>query len=330
MKVTVVGATGMVGRMMLKVLEERNFPVDRLFPAASERSTGKEVIFRGRPVKVMSVMEAVEAVPDVALFSAGAAVSKEWAPVFAENGTVVIDNSSAWRMEKDIPLVVPEINATVLTQKDKIIANPNCSTIQMLMAIAPLHREYTIRRLVISTYQSITGTGVRAVTQLNNERQGLSGEMAYPYPIDMNCLPQCDVFIDNGYTREEMKLVNETRKILGDDQILITATAVRVPVTGGHSESVNIEFAREYDLDRVRAILSETPGVILYDNPAERKYPMPIIAHDRDEVFVGRVRRDFSQERSLNMWVVADNIRKGAATNAVQIAEYMLSAGLLK
>lgn len=330
MKVAVIGATGMVGRMMLKVLEERKFPVDRLFPAASERSIGKEIIFRGKLVKVLSLMEAVEAVPDIALFSAGAAVSKEWAPVFAENGTVVIDNSSAWRMEKEIPLVVPEINAAVLTRKDKIIANPNCSTIQMLMAIAPLHREFTIRRLVISTYQSVTGTGVKAVTQLDNERRGLSGEMAYPYPIDKNCIPHCDVFVDNGYTKEEMKLVNETRKILGDDQIRITATAVRVPVTGGHSESVNVEFVREFDLDRVRAILAETPGVILYDNPAEKKYPMPIIAHDRDEVFVGRIRRDFSQEKSLNMWVVADNIRKGAATNAVQIAEYMISAGLLK
>jgi len=330
MKVAVIGATGMVGRMMLKVLEERKFPVDRLFPAASERSIGKEIIFRGKPVKVLSLMEAVEAVPDIALFSAGAAVSKEWAPVFAENGTVVIDNSSAWRMEKGIPLVVPEINAAVLTKNDKIIANPNCSTIQMLMAIAPLHREFTIRRLVISTYQSVTGTGVKAVTQLDNERRGLSGEMAYPYPIDKNCIPHCDVFVDNGYTKEEMKLVNETRKILGDDQIRITATAVRVPVTGGHSESVNVEFVREFDLDRVRAILAETPGVILYDNPAEKKYPMPIIAHDRDEVFVGRIRRDFSQEKSLNMWVVADNIRKGAATNAVQIAEYMISAGLLK
>jgi aspartate-semialdehyde dehydrogenase len=329
MKVAVVGATGMVGRMMLKVLEEREFPVDRLFPAASERSIGKEIIFRGKPVKVLSLMEAVEAVPDVALFSAGAAVSKEWAPVFAENGTVVIDNSSAWRMEKEIPLVVPEINAAAVTSNDKIIANPNCSTIQMLMAIAPLHREYTIRRLVISTYQSVTGTGVRGVTQLENERRGLSGEMAYPYPIDKNCLPHCDAFVDNGYTKEEMKLVNETRKILNDDQIRITATAVRVPVTGGHSESVNIEFAREFDLDRVRAILDQTPGVILYDNPAEKKYPMPIVAHDRDEVFVGRIRRDFSQEKSLNMWVVADNIRKGAATNAVQIAEYMISAGLL-
>ena len=320
----------MVGRMMLKVLEERNFPVDRLFPAASERSEGREVVFRGKPVKVISIMEAVEAVPDLALFSAGAAVSKEWAPVFAENGTVVIDNSSAWRMEKDIPLVVPEINASAITPDTRIIANPNCSTIQMLMAIAPLHREYSIRRLVVSTYQSVTGTGVRAVTQLDNERHGLSGEMAYPYPIDMNCLPHCDIFLDNGYTKEEMKLVNETRKILGDESIRVTATAVRVPVKGGHSESVNIEFEREFDLDRVRAILSETPGVILYDNPAENVYPMPIIAHDRDEVFVGRLRRDFSQEKTLNLWVVADNIRKGAATNAVQIAEYMMSAGLLK
>ncbi len=275
-------------------------------------------------------MEAVEAVPDVVLFSAGAAVSKEWAPVFAENGTIVIDNSSAWRMEKDIPLVVPEINASAITPGTKIIANPNCSTIQMAMAVAPLHREYSVRRLVISTYQSVTGTGVKAVTQLDNERRGLSGEMAYPYPIDLNCLPHCDLFLDNGYTKEEMKLVNETRKILGDDSIRVTATAVRVPVRSGHSESVNIEFEREFDLDRVRAILSDTPGVILYDNPAENVYPMPIIAHDRDEVFVGRLRRDFSQEKTLNMWVVADNIRKGAATNAVQIAEYMMSAGLLK
>lgn len=320
----------MVGRMMLKVLEERNFPVDRLFAAASERSEGREVIFRGKPSRVVSVMEAVEAVPDVALFSAGAAVSKEWAPVFAENGTIVIDNSSAWRMEKDIPLVVPEINASAITPGTKIIANPNCSTIQMVMAVAPLHREYSVRRLVISTYQSVTGTGVKAVTQLDNERRGLSGEMAYPYPIDLNCLPHCDLFLDNGYTKEEMKLVNETRKILGDESIRVTATAVRVPVRGGHSESVNIEFDREFDLDRVRAILSDTPGVILYDNPAENVYPMPIIAHDRDEVFVGRLRRDFSQEKTLNMWVVADNIRKGAATNAVQIAEFMMSAGLLK
>ena len=330
MKVAVIGATGMVGRMMLKVLEERQFPVDRLFPAASERSAGREVIFRGKPVRVVSVMEAVEAVPDVALFSAGASVSKEWAPVFAENGTVVIDNSSAWRMEEGIPLVVPEINAGTIAAGTRIIANPNCSTIQMLMAVAPLHREYGIKRLVISTYQSVTGTGVKAVAQLDNERRGLGGEMAYPYPIDLNCIPQCDVFLDNGYTKEEMKLVNETHKILGDESIRVTATAVRVPVKGGHSESVNIEFLREFDLDRVRALLSSAPGVILYDDPAERKYPMPLIAHDRDEVFVGRLRRDFSQEKTLNLWVVADNIRKGAATNAVQIAEHMISAGLLK
>lgn len=320
----------MVGRMMLKVLEERQFPVDRLFPAASERSAGREVIFRGKPVRVVSVMEAVEAVPDVALFSAGASVSKEWAPVFAENGTVVIDNSSAWRMEEGIPLVVPEINAATIAADTRIIANPNCSTIQMLMAIAPLHREYGIKRLVISTYQSVTGTGVKAVTQLDNERRGLGGEMAYPYPIDLNCIPQCDIFLDNGYTKEEMKLVNETHKILGDDSIRVTATAVRVPVKGGHSESVNIEFLREFDLDRVRTLLSSAPGVILYDDPSERKYPMPLTAHDRDEVFVGRLRRDFSQEKTLNLWVVADNIRKGAATNAVQIAEHMISAGLLK
>lgn len=329
MKVAVVGATGMVGRMMLKVLEERNFPVDTLLPAASERSSGKEVIFMGKPVRVISVMEAVEARPDLALFSAGASVSKEWAPVFAENGTVVIDNSSAWRMEKEIPLIVPEINADVITKNDRIIANPNCSTIQLLIALAPLHREYTIRRLVISTYQSVTGTGVKAVTQLENERQGLNGEMAYPYPIDKNCIPQCDVFVENGYTKEEMKLVNETRKILRDNEIRITATAVRVPVTGGHSESVNIEFDREFDLDRIRDLLSNAPGMVLYDNPEEKKYPMPLISHDRDEVFVGRVRRDFSQERTLNLWVVADNIRKGAATNAVQIGEYMISSGLL-
>lgn len=320
----------MVGRMMLKVLEERNFPVEMLTPAASDRSSGREVIFKGKSVKVVSVMEAVEARPDLALFSAGGAVSKEWAPVFAENGTVVIDNSSAWRMEKGIPLVVPEINAGIISENDKIIANPNCSTIQMLMALAPLHREYTVRRLVVSTYQSVTGTGVKAVSQLDNERGGLGGEMAYLYPIDLNCIPHCDAFLDNGYTKEEMKLVNETRKILDDEEIRVTATAVRVPVKGGHSEAVNVEFAREFELERVRELLSSSPGVILYDNPAENIYPMPIIVHDRDEVFVGRVRRDFSQEKTLNFWVVADNIRKGAATNAVQIAEYMLSAGLLK
>ncbi len=330
MKVAIIGATGMVGRMVLKVLEERDFPVDKLFPAASERSVGREIIFRGKPIKVVSVMEAVEGSPDVALFSAGSATSREWAPVFAENGTVVIDNSSVWRMEEGIPLVVPEINAQAITAGSMIIANPNCSTILLLMAVAPLHREYGIKRMIISTYQSVTGTGVRAVTQLENERRGLSGEMAYPYPIDMNCLPHCDAFLDNGYTKEEMKLVNEIRKILDDQDIRVTATAVRVPVKGGHSEAVNIEFEREFDLDRVRTIIAGAPGVILYDNPAENKYPMPITAYDHDEVFVGRIRRDFSQEKTLNLWVVGDNIRKGAATNAVQIAEYMLSAGLLK
>ncbi|HNX67601.1 MAG TPA: aspartate-semialdehyde dehydrogenase [Bacteroidales bacterium] len=330
MKVAVVGATGMVGRMMLKVLEERNFPVDVLYPAASEKSVGKDVLFNEKPMKVVSVMEAVEAKPEVALFSAGASVSKEWAPVFAQNGTVVIDNSSAWRMEENIPLVIPEINIHAVKAADRIIANPNCSTIQMLMALAPLHKEYVIKRIVVSTYQSVTGTGVKAVTQLENERQGIQGEMAYPYQIDMNCLPQCDVFLENGYTKEEMKLVNETRKILEDNSIRVTATAARVPVVGGHSEAVNVEFARDYDLNRVRELLSATPGVILYDNPAEKRYPMPIISHNKDEVFVGRLRRDFSQDNTLNLWVVADNIRKGAATNAVQIAEAMIKTGLLK
>lgn len=329
MKVAVVGATGMVGRMMLRVLEERDFPVDELYPAASEKSVGKEVTFRGKAIKVVSVMEAVEAKPDVALFSAGASVSKDWAPAFAQVGTVVIDNSSAWRMEPGIPLVIPEINAHAIGAGDRIIANPNCSTIQMLMALAPLHREYKIKRIVVSTYQSVTGTGVKAVTQLENERQGIRGEMAYPYQIDMNCLPQCDVFLDNGYTKEEMKLVNETHKILDDETIRVSATAARVPVVGGHSESVNVEFENDFDMARVNEILSSTPGVILYDNPQEKRYPMPIISHDRDEVFVGRLRRDLSQDRSLNMWVVADNIRKGAATNAVQIAEAMMQSGLL-
>jgi len=330
MKVAVVGATGMVGRMMLKVLEERNFPVDVLYPAASEKSVGKDVLFNEKPMKVVSVMEAVEAKPEVALFSAGASVSKEWAPVFAQNGTVVIDNSSAWRMEETIPLVIPEINIHAVKASDRIIANPNCSTIQMLMALACLHKEYNIKRIVVSTYQSVTGTGVKAVTQLENERQGIQGEMAYPYQIDMNCLPQCDVFLENGYTKEEMKLVNETRKILEDNSIRVTATAARVPVVGGHSEAVNVEFERDYDLNRVRELLSSTPGVILYDNPSEKRYPMPIISHNKDEVFVGRLRRDFSQDNTLNMWVVADNIRKGAATNAVQIAEAMIRTGLLK
>jgi aspartate-semialdehyde dehydrogenase len=323
MKIAVVGATGMVGKTMIKVLEERNFPVTQLIPVASSKSVGKEITFRGRSVKVVSVMEAVEAKPDFAIFSAGGSTSKEWAPVFAENGTVVIDNSAAWRMEAGIPLVVPEVNRSVIKKGDKIIANPNCSTIQMVMALAPLHKEYKIKRLVVSTYQSVTGTGVKAVAQMENERKGIKGEMAYPHQIDLNCFPFGGSWLPSGYTTEEQKLVDETRKILGDQTIQITATVVRIPVVGGHSEAVNIEFEKEYDLDNVRNLLNNFPGVLVYDNPAEHKYPMPILAHNRDEVFVGRLRRDFSKEKCLNLWVVSDNIRKGAATNAVQIMEYM-------
>lgn len=325
MKIAVVGATGMVGRTMIKVLEERNFPVTQLIPVASVKSVGKEIIFRGKPVRVISVMEAVEAKPDFAIFSAGGATSKEWAPVFAENGTVVIDNSAAWRMEAGIPLVVPEINSSVIKKGDRIIANPNCSTIQMVMALAPLHKKYKIKRLVVATYQSVTGTGVKAVTQMENERRGIKGEMAYPHQIDMNCFPFGGSFLVSGYTTEEQKLVDETRKILGDQTIQVTATVVRIPVVGGHSEAVNIEFDKEYDLDDIRNLLNNFPGVVVYDNPAEHKYPMPILAHNRDEVFVGRLRRDFSKEKCLNLWVVSDNIRKGAATNAIQIAEYMVA-----
>jgi aspartate-semialdehyde dehydrogenase len=325
MKIAVVGATGMVGRTMIKVLEERNFPVTQLIPVASVKSVGKEIIFKGKPVKVISVMEAVEAKPDFAIFSAGGAISKEWAPAFAENGTVVIDNSAAWRMEAGIPLVVPEINSSVIKKGDRIIANPNCSTIQMVMALAPLHKTYKIKRLVVATYQSVTGTGVKAVTQMENERQGIKGEMAYPHQIDKNCFPFGGSFLISGYTTEEQKLVDETRKILGDKTIQVTATVVRIPVVGGHSEAVNIEFEKEYDLDDVRNLLNKFPGVVVYDNPAEHEYPMPILAHNRDEVFVGRLRRDFSKEKCLNLWVVSDNIRKGAATNAIQIAEYMVA-----
>ena len=325
MKIAVVGATGMVGRAMIKVLEERNFPVTHFIPAASVKSVGKEIIFRGKSVRVVSVMEAVEAKPDFAIFSAGGATSKEWAPVFAENGTVVIDNSAAWRMEAGIPLVVPEINSSVIKKGDRIIANPNCSTIQMVMALAPLHKAYKIKRIVVATYQSVTGTGVKAVTQMENERRGIKGEMAYPHQIDMNCFPFGGSFLPSGYTTEEQKLLDETRKILGDKTIQITATVVRIPVIGGHSEAVNIEFEKEYDLDDVRNLLNNFPGVVVYDNPAEHKYPMPILAHNRDEVFVGRLRRDFSKEKCLNLWVVTDNIRKGAATNAIQIAEYMVA-----
>jgi len=323
MKTAVVGATGMVGRTMMKVLEERNFPVSQLLPAASEKSVGKEVIFKGNPVKVVSVMEAVEARPEFAIFSAGAAISKEWASVFAKNGTVVIDNSSYWRMDKNIPLIVPEINSHVIKKGDRIIANPNCSTIQMVMALAPLHRKYRIKRLVISTYQSVTGTGVKAVAQMENERSGIKGEMVYAHPIDKNCFPHGGSFQSDGYTTEEQKLVDETRKILEDQTIQVTATVVRIPVVGGHSEAVNIEFEKDFNLEDVILALNQFPGVVVYDNPSENKYPMPILAHNRDEVFVGRIRRDFSKEKCLNLWIVSDNIRKGAATNAVQIAEYM-------
>jgi len=328
MKVAVVGATGMVGRVMVKLLEERNFPVTELLPAASAKSAGKEIIFKGKPVKVLTVMEAVEAKPVFAIFSAGADTSKEWAPVFAQNGTIVIDNSSAWRMEENIPLVVPEINIHSIKKGDRIIANPNCSTIQMVMALAPLHREYKIKRIVVATYQSVTGTGVKAVTQMENERRGIKGEMAYPHQIDMNCFPFGGKFMPSGYTTEEQKLVDETRKILGDKSIQVTATVVRIPVVGGHSEAVNVEFEKDFDLDNVRKLLSSFPGVTVYDNPDEHKYPMPILSHNRDEVFVGRIRRDFSKEKCLNLWIVSDNIRKGAATNAIQIAEEMLRKGL--
>ena len=323
MKIAVIGATGMVGQTMIKVLEERNFPLTQLIPAASEKSVGKEIIYRGKAVRVVSVREAVDAKPDFAIFSAGASISKEWAPVFAKNGTVVIDNSSYWRMFDEVPLVVPEINSHVIKKGDFIIANPNCSTIQMVMALAPLHREYRIKRLVIATYQSVTGTGVKAVAQMENERAGREGEMAYAHPIDKNCFPHGGSFQPDGYTSEEQKLTDETRKILEDPTIMVTATVVRIPVVGGHSEAVNIEFENEFDIDDARKLISGFPGVAVYDNPAENKYPMPLMAHNRDEVFVGRIRRDLSKEKCLNLWIVSDNIRKGAATNAVQIAEYM-------
>jgi aspartate-semialdehyde dehydrogenase len=323
MKIAVVGATGMVGRTMTKVLEERNFPVSQLLPAASEKSVGKEIIFKGKPVKVVSVMDAIEARPEFAIFSAGASTSRDMAPLFAKNGTVVIDNSSYWRMDKNVPLIVPEINSHVIKKGDRIIANPNCSTIQMVMALAPLHRRYKIRRLVISTYQSVTGTGVKAVEQMENERAGIKGEMIYAHPIDKNCFPHGGTFQPDGYTTEEQKLVDETRKILEDQTIQVTATVVRIPVVGGHSEAVNIEFEKDFVVEDVVSLLNEFPGVVVYDNPSENKYPMPILAYNRDEVFVGRIRRDLSREKCLNLWVVSDNIRKGAATNAVQIAEYM-------
>lgn len=329
MKVAVVGATGLVGTKMLQVLKERNFPVTELIPVASEKSIGKEVEFRGKKYKVVSAADAIAAKPALALFSAGGSTSLEWAPKFAAAGITVIDNSSAWRMDPTKKLVVPEINADALTKEDKIIANPNCSTIQMVVALNPLHKKFKARRIVVSTYQSVTGTGVKAVTQLMNERTGQSGEMAYKYPIDLNVIPQIDVFLDNGYTKEEMKMVNETRKILRDDSIRVTSTTVRIPVMGGHSEAVNVEFEKDYTLDEVRAMLEKAPGVVVVDDPASQQYPMPKDAHERDEVFVGRLRRDETQPNTLNMWIVSDNLRKGAATNAVQIAEYLVEKGLI-
>ena len=329
MKVAVVGATGLVGGVMLKVLEERRFPVDEVLAVASERSAGKSVRFRGKDIAVMGMEAAIAARPDIALFSAGGTTSLEWAPRFATVGCTVIDNSSAWRMHTDKKLVVPEVNGTLLTAEDRIIANPNCSTIQMVLTLAPLHAAYGVERVIVSTYQAVTGTGMKAVEQLENERKGISGDMAYPFPIDRNVIPRCDVFTENGYTKEEMKLVLETQKIL-DPTIRVTATAVRVPVTGGHSEAVNVEFAREFELSDVRKLLQAAPGIVLRDEPAKDEYPMPLVAHGRDEVFVGRLRRDETQPRTLNLWIVADNLRKGAATNAVQIAELLVRNGLVK
>ena len=324
MRIAVVGVTGMVGKVMLDVLTERNIPISELIPVASEKSIGKTILFKGENLEVIGLAEALNTQPDIALFSAGGDTSLEWAPKFAENGTTVIDNSSAWRMKKDIKLIIPEINASKLTSTDKIIANPNCSTIQMVMAIAPLHKTFRIKRLVISTYQSITGTGVKAVEQLNNEMYDKIGEKAYPYQIHKNALPQCDVFLKNDYTKEEMKLVQETHKILEDSSIGITATAIRIPVVGGHSESVNIEFELKYDIKKVRTILNETIGVEVIDDPKKNLYPMPINAKGKDEVFIGRIRRDESVENGLNLWIVSDNLRKGAATNTIQIAEYLI------
>lgn len=329
MRVAVVGATGMVGEVMLQVLAERNFPVTELIPVASEKSVGKEIEWKGNKYKVVGLATAVEMKPQIALFSAGGDTSKEWAPKFAEAGTTVIDNSSAWRMDVSKKLIVPEINASQLTKEDKIIANPNCSTIQMVMALAPLHAKYDIKRIVVSTYQSITGTGVKAVQQLENEYQGIQGDMAYKYPIHRNAIPQCDVFEENGYTKEEMKLVRETQKILSDTTIAVTATAIRIPVVGGHSEAVNVQFENDFDVNEVRSILSATSGVTVQDDLENYSYPMPIYAQGKDDVFVGRIRRDESQPNTLNMWIVADNLRKGAATNTIQIAEYLVKNQLV-
>lgn len=329
MKIAVVGATGLVGTEMLKVLAERNFPVTELIPVASEKSVGKKIAFKGKEYTVHSMQQAIDAKPAIALFSAGGDTSKEWAPQFAAAGITVIDNSSAWRMDPTKKLVVPEVNAHVLTKEDKIIANPNCSTIQMVVVLEPLHKKYSIKRIVVSTYQSVSGTGVKAVDQLMNERKGIKGDMAYKYPIDLNAIPQIDVFLENGYTKEEMKMVNETRKIMGDNNIQLTSTTVRIPVIGGHSEAVNIEFENDYELSEVRNILLGTKGIVVKDDPSQQLYPMPIDSHGKDEVFVGRIRRDESQPNTINMWIVADNLRKGAATNAIQIAEYLLEKKLV-
>jgi aspartate-semialdehyde dehydrogenase len=328
MRVAVVGATGMVGNVMLEVLKEQKFPITELIPVASEKSVGKTIEYNGNSFTVVGLQTAVDMKPDVAIFSAGGDTSLEWAPKFAEVGTTVIDNSSAWRMDPTKKLVVPEINGNELTATDKIIANPNCSTIQLVLVMAPLHHKYGIKRAIVSTYQSITGTGVKAVEQMENERAGIDGDMAYKYPIDKNCIPQCDVFLENGYTKEEMKLTNETKKIL-DSKINVTATAVRVPVVGGHSEAVNIEFNQDFDLTEVKQMLENTPGITVQDDPSSYVYPMPKYAQGKDDVFVGRIRRDESQANTLNLWIVADNLRKGAATNAVQIAHLLLEKGLL-
>jgi len=329
MKVAIVGATGLVGKTMLNVLQERNFPVDTIIPVASARSVGNEVIFKGKNHKIISIEEAVKAKPDIALFSAGASVSLEWSPYFAEAGTTVIDNSSAWRMDNTKKLIVPEVNAHVLTSNDKIIANPNCSTIQMVVALYPLHNRYKIKRIVVSTYQSVSGTGHKGVTQMQEERIGKSGTKAYPHSIDMNVIPHIDIFLENDYTKEEMKMVNETRKILGNDKIRITATAARVPVKGGHSEAVNVEFENEFEIHEVKQLLNQGSGILVIDNPSGNFYPMPLDAEGRDEVFVGRIRRDESQPKTLNLWIVSDNLRKGAALNAIQIAEYLVEKALV-
>jgi aspartate-semialdehyde dehydrogenase len=330
MKVAVVGATGLVGTKMIQILEERNFPLTEFIPVASERSAGKELKYKGKGYKVVTMEQAVAMRPDIALFSAGGSTSLEWAPKFAAVGTTVIDNSSAWRMDPTKKLVVPEINANTLTREDKIIANPNCSTIQLVVALNDLHKKYKIKRIVVSTYQSVTGTGKKAVDQMMNERNGIEGEMAYPHRIDMNALPHIDVFTENGYTKEEMKMVNETKKIMGDDSIKLTATTVRIPVMGGHSESANVEFENEYDLNELVEVLRKTKGVIVKNDNSKYDYPMPKDAHDKDEVFVGRIRRDETQPKTVNMWIVADNLRKGAATNAVQIAEYLVKEKVLE